>query len=111
MGNAPWVLLETLKTLMEKVLDLGEVYVLEGKDMCELCFQRQKDAFRCGSYLMTAIRSYIVCCSYIKDVTYLFYSAYVTQVIRDGCTSMYINAVLENYYGSPNSLRDEEVFR
>lgn len=61
--------------------------------------------------MIAAICSYAVRSAYIQDVTDLLYGADVTDFIRDGCTSMYINAVMENYNGSPKSLRDDEVFR
>lgn len=111
LGSTRRKLLETMKRLVEYVLGIKSVAVWNGNFMRDIGYERQRDGFSCGFYLIAVMRSYAVRSDYIPEVDYLLYSAKVTEVIRDGYTGKYINYVIENHEGSDNSLRDVDVFR
>lgn len=61
----------------------------------DMGYGRQMDGFSCGFCVISFVRSFAVGRKFIPEVGYVQYSRDVTEIIRSGCISTYINAILE----------------
>lgn len=111
MEIAPCRILTTVARLWQTMLTTAQVEIDGNNCMEKMGYERKRDSFSCGFYVLSAIGVKPVRSDFMPPLDYCTYCSGGNELIRDGCTGKYLYAVFAHHESTDKSLINFDVFR